>query len=1226
MYMYIHCKYMYIYIFIVIRFLCTCTCTCIPEFIYSVFAYCIDSTSSQSAVPSGISMRSTYSKNSMDQIFNDILPIPEGQDSCPIDVFVSLTAEGEINYIRMRTDCLNAVAGGYLYTGDFTHEIYITGKSIPSTPSEVPEDTVFAVFSYLNDEEIQLTDFYSIQQPTSGGAAIVCIFGANAASAAVTITQASFSILGTTFTTSLVVGADGISFSTDGTVSLYGGIETTLSGTIPRGSSWDDFVINLQGTFSSDQGSFQDNAQNYIYDFTDTLIEDSEERLEASTIAANDAVYAQAQTDEILNNKQNAVNELMQWKDQAMSKYQDAQQWYNNAWQQYSDLESTASDEALESVGLLRNICMATDVEWENDCLASANCKLMSMMNEVMEWGLKKKSHTEQRLVHSVRDVTKLKWGIENMCQLITVIQGWGRTISAQRCSYIATYDNITNTMLDAYYDTVEVMRTEAAVTETGSFWYDRKNYNLNNCSDTVRDASQHYTSAACDVARKVLLEGLQNSDDDLIVAFLNFESAKRSMMAAETSMKAAIIAYNVSVDELASLKVCLQYTDPNLNDFVQTIQQEEGAIQALKTALQDSNIQDIFSINSIGLDTDFTDSDSIPLSINYNLLGNVRVIETTVELTATPQLINSAIADAVLKDVGAYFQGNKKKRQALVENTFNEDQFQTRCGQLNGITLYLDTIYDSLKSTYNTYMMAKANITNAVAMVDALITSIPTEYPAVDFQYLKDMYNFEISTADLNAQISSAVPVANRTAALMRLKQVLMARLDGLDNYYYRCWQNDLKKMHSMGFIDTVGHIRCYGVVDCLNMVHEVIGIIARDMPIENTVRQTILDALPEARQWLISMSLYNSTLTMETAMATNTTGIRHLINMIMMENYWCTDIPVISSHPVKETSVEIGDTLMVKCSADSILPVTYSFERNGFLVATGLTTGEYTKVATEYDSGLYQCFASNAVGTVESTLSNVIVYIAPKITLSPSRYETFEGDDNGGFFACNATGYPERMYEWEFSADGASWSVVEDSKSNELIVAKPTQDDEGWYRCKVQTEGSGVIRSSAAHLSVLAVTFSTLSHKVSFLMNVTELDLTPGSGDEPAPTPPAETVNVDYFRDQLNLTYTTVDDLHVDFNIDNTQITVHVTMSVMMNYSATLAFDEQADWAAMKKEDLIRGINSLQMLVKEGTFWFESEGSYFKAAHLSANLNDPVYTCPANYILAYSNFLCGK
>ena len=956
------------------------------------------------------------------------------------------------------------------------------------------------------------------------------------------------------------------------------------------------------------------------------MLEDSDERVKASEIAAADADYAQTQITQLLDQKQTELDNLLTLKDNADSEYASATEAYNNAMNMFNTALQSASDEALDALSLLRNVCMAADVEWGNEWIPAASCKIMPIEEEILEWGLKKKTHTVDRLVHSVREVTKLKWGIESYCQLVTLIRGWGRTITTQRCSYIHTYDSITEEMLDAYYDSVDVTRTEAAVTETGSFSYSLKEYPIIAAAETVPEASHQYTDAACAIARQPVIESLSGTEDVLVQAFIELENAKRHLTGAEMKMKGAAIAYNVSKDEYAALHTCMIYNDPNLQANIQKIVQEESALQALKATLQDSDIKNLFAIISIKFSSDVNgDTNSLPIDITYSILGNTRTLTTPVEFTATMELINRAIADAILVDIGMYLQGNRRRRQATVEATFNENQFQTRCGQLNGIALYLEMIYDSLQHSYDTYMWAKSNITETVAMIDSLLANVPTEYPAIDFEYLSDVYNFELDIENLNTQVSSAVPVINRTAGLTVVREALVARMSGMDNYYYRCWQNDLKKIHSMGLIDTVGHIRCHGAVDCLNLVHEVVENLLEDMP-ESATKEQLLTALPSARQLLIELALYNSSLTLETALATNFTGMNNLVNMAMNEEYWCTDIPTISTHPQDETSVQVGDTLRVECAADSVLPVTYSFEKNGFLVATGSTTGVYTKTATEYDSGLYQCIATNAVGSVQSKLSNVIVYIAPKITLSPTRYETFDGDDNGGFFACNATAYPEPMYEWEYSRDGSSWTAVKDSKSNELIVPKPSQESEGWYRCKVHTEGSGMVRSDAAYLSILGATFSKLSYEISFMMNATKLDLDEdSSGSEEEPTPPTETVTLNYFRNQLNLTYTTVDDLHVDFNTDNTVIIVHITMSVSMNYSSVMPFDEQADVAYMKKEDLMHGILSLQAHVKDGTFWFESEGQYFRGAHISANVKDPMYSCPSNHVLAYSNFLCG-
>ncbi len=1168
----------------------------------------------------------------MDEQFQNILPLPENEDSCPVDLFIALTEDKAIDYVRLRTNCHNARIGGYTYTGNFVHDVYISGMSSPSTPQAVPDDTVLAIFSYLDDQETQFNEFYSLLQPNSGDAAIVCTFGRNTGTVAVTIAEAHLSVLGTTFVTSLLVNSDGISYFSNELVSLYGSYDIVISGTVPVGTSWDDFMIALDGIF---QDSVRNNILDYIYEYADSIIDDSEKRIEASQEAAYDAILAETEMSNILNDKLQQLNNLLAMKNAADSNLDAATQEQTDAWNAYVSELATASDDALNAVSLLKNVCMAADVASGIECLPFVGSTVIATEKEILEWGLKKKTHTEDRLTHSVRDISKLKWGVEPQCQLITLIRGWGRTLTGQRCSYIHTYDNITEQILDAYYDSVEVERTEAAVTETNTYAYCCTFRPANVCSESVSEAAMQYANAACNVARQPVLESLTNVEDPLVQAFLSLEMANRALTGADMASKAAKLAYNAHQDEYTALQTCFQYTDPNLQAHIDTVILEESALTTLKTTLETADIRDLFSISSIALSTNVDgDTSLFPIDISYNILGASRTLTVSVDFSATTEIMNRAIADSILIDIGNYLQGNKKRRQA-VDLTYNEIQFETRRAQLVDMNLYLEMIYTSLQSSYNEYMTAKYNITWAIAIIDNLTAIVPSSYSSIDFEYLSEMYGYDITIEDLNTQIATAVPVVNRTAGLADIKNALWSSISGLGSYYFRTWQNDMKKIHSMGHIDTVGHIRCYGVMDCFNLVHEITKDIVEDMP-DTTLKQTLWSDLSAARRSLLDLVLYNTSLDHTSALETNATGMNEIIRMILKDLYWSSDIPTMMTHPETEVSVQIDDTLRIECMADSLLPVTYSFERNGFLVATGLTTGVFTTTATRYDSGIYQCFATNAVGTVESRLSYVTVYMAPWITLSPSRYETFEGDENGGFFACNATSYPAPMFEWEYSTDNLTWNAVANSKNNELIVEKPLKSKQGWYRCKVHTDGSGMVYSSPAYLSILNATFSKLSYRVSFMLNATKYEpKTEASGGgqngtstpEPEPaTPPAETVTLNYFRDQLNLAYTSVEELNVDFNTDNTVIVVHITMSASMNYSAELSFDDQVAWAYIRKQDLLNGIISLQAHVKNGTFWFETEGTYYVGAHLSANVNDPVYSCPSGNILAYSNFMCGK
>ena len=264
---------------------------------------------------------------------------------------------------------------------------------------------------------------------------------------------------------------------------------------------------------------------------------------------------------------------------------------------------------------------------------------------------------------------------------------------------------------------------------------------------------------------------------------------------------------------------------------------------------------------------------------------------------------------------------------------------------------------------------------------------------------------------------------------------------------------------------------------IDSAHIIQELL----EDAP--DSVTQDLLPNLQSAQESIINLGL-SSNLNINNA-PSKTAGIYNIILLLESTNYWCAGLPVITIHPDSNTHVKINSDFSLVCEAESELDISYSWKKDGFIIPGSKNNNLTISNTVLQNEGQYQCFVSNAVGTVESMFANVVVYTVPEITLSPSRQEVFEGSDNGGVFICNATAHPSPGFEWQFSSDGGdSWSSI-NSSSNELIVVKPTQNQEGWYRCKAFL-GSDEAYSESAFLKVYAAAISHLSFPVDFYMSV--------------------------------------------------------------------------------------------------------------------------------------------
>ena len=239
----------------------------------------------------------------------------------------------------------------------------------------------------------------------------------------------------------------------------------------------------------------------------------------------------------------------------------------------------------------------------------------------------------------------------------------------------------------------------------------------------------------------------------------------------------------------------------------------------------------------------------------------------------------------------------------------------------------------------------------------------------------------------------------------------------------------------------------------------------IVHDLVIDAEIDQvSLLTAqLPSAKQSLLQLSLSNDISIPEASSHIN--EMYDIITALDSSNYWCGGLPVITQHPMGISYVELNTLLNLSCGAESaVQPLTYSWRKDGFILPYSATSNLIINITTLSDEGQYQCTASNAIGTVESHLADVYIYTPPAIVLSPSNYTTFEGSDNGGWFACNATGHPLPGYQWYYLSPNTShWVAVDNGDSNELVIYKPTSQDEGWYKCEAFIGNTSVFSPSS-------------------------------------------------------------------------------------------------------------------------------------------------------------------
>ena len=1157
-----------------------------------------------------------YSPHINDVFFANILPLPIGYSSCPADSLIQLNNESNIDYVLMHSSCSGLAVSGFRFTpGSLEHVIYISGESSPLTPDPIFYDAKMSVYSTMNFDMEQLNQFIAILRPDNGFAVSTGFWSDRKVEAH--IPKAAFSLLGTYFTAPLHVNTNGITMSAEAT--LFEKFDAQFMGYVPLGYTWNDFLFQLNGVFKTGPSSFVDGVQSYIYDHAEVKVSLATERVSNAEAVKSKTLQLIEDYTDIVANKQTELQNLQNEYTSIVNKISTV----NSTVQQAQTELDLANEEVFAAVGKVTAVCDYADCD--EVCLPVPSLSSCDTQVTNDEWGISKVTTLDQILQNTFDTVTENKWHIDYTCRIITNIKGWAETTFGQVCSYKSIIGDVASEKWFTYYDWVNVSHIQPSVIDTHMYSISQTCSQEDSCGTKLQNIECTYLNVGCQLAQQPAIDALTEAEKALIKPMQLLNQAKTNLTIALAELAAIstkIDSAQHGYDKASMTLQGLQVMQTNDESNYENILAEQQPLLQLGTFLESYTIEQLLNIQNISFQVEITDTSpySFPVSIAYTIpqYDTSHSISLSPDFSATLPILYRRIADDLLTSLGMQLENvSGKRKRSMVELMFNEKTFEENCGKLQNVKEYVKNINKSLNTALNISNEVKQNITSIVSSIDTVISVNSLTFSNIDFAFLQEEYSYTITPEDLLIASQAQDVIINLVSILEDLKDYVNSLTETVNEDLFIEWQSGFETSFGVSKFNSIGNQKCYSLTDCLTTAVHIIQELLEDAP--DSVTQDLLPNLQSAKESIINLGL-SSNLNINNA-PSKTAGIYNIILLLESTNYWCAGLPVITIHPDSNTHVKINSDFTLVCEAESELDISYSWKKDGFIIPGSKNNNLTISNTVLQNEGQYQCFVSNAVGTVESMFANVVVYTVPEITLSPSRQEVFEGSDNGGVFICNATAHPSPRFEWQFSSDGGdSWLSI-NSSSNELVVIKPTQNQEGWYRCKAFL-GSDEAYSESAFLKVYAAAISHLSFPVDFYMSV--LSTFPEITDSYIKG--LKTSLIDTLDSELNMTYGEIRNLDLSFGYQNTIVKVSMILTTSFDYKLDSLISDQALEAKYYKQDILAGISRLERNIENGVLSFSYEESFYVSIGLTLVINDLQYQCQPGKALQHSNFFCSK
>ena len=1184
----------------------------------------------------GIAWKLTYRPQPNQDFYLDLLSLPFDTPNCPVDVFLNLDSNKDMNGLSFYSTCLIIKYDELLFL-DLTHKFYIpldseTLCTSVNLTNQFPDYQSFGLlihstFPSTQSMGIPLSSFFRLL-PGSNNTAVSFGFSSSSDSKVGVLHSVNITVFDITFNSQLVLQDSELSFM--GSADIFGDVIyfAHMMGRGDSSSTWDDIRMIIFGWFPRENNKILAILENSVHVYLQQIASNARDRSEEAEQQLQQSLRKFTETEkdlernlQIYRNASKEYNQTVQQQQNASMSLILAQKALENATGELQNAEVALNNLCqietcpLMCVNMSKNRIVFDDIfdsvigECDSVCTKTERVRVAPFSVTTVSWRFTKVCRTQQNICD------------ENPCN---------ESVCSNLClSYldVKTVNNFRDiTVTNPCRLPCETQVLNRTIQRTEQY--------IDPCGERVPDTSCTNRNNLCELERSRVLNLIESTQKGLTEPIrIRNEAQQISMLARNQVIKAALNR-DVAKQNLEGTQVAFSTAEAlktisqnNYQSVIDSISQGLEAYELMNS--QNHNLHEIFNITNITFNVNLGIQTPVvfPIDVHFESshFNNVSVISLLYNFQTSfdtqKDSVNEDIIDTLFtsSDTTRRKRFAERKRRAEPERRedLGQEQFEIRCIQLMSVMDYLEHIKESLLEARST----KENVINDLStLIDQLnsFTVIEDTNTTVDYSSLQVLFN--ITTEEIEESIRTSPTITENeqvNSILDIIRQIESTASDdeaAIDNTLFVQWQTTMELLQENR---TIGENECYGFSDCLLVLLDVLQSLAEFGPL--TIREDLLSQVESATNRFVQLAT-NSSLSIDEAL--NNVEEVLLITTGMEENgYWCARAPEIIIHPIASANVSVGGMLQLTCEGDSILPLRYQWKKDEVAITGRTENVLVVRNFQIFDEGNYSCEISNAVETVQSTNSSVLAFVLPEFYLTPVSITTYIGDQNGALFTCNATSRPDPGWIWYFRKDlEDDWKEIEGQEVNELLILQPNEDDIGLYMCLAYNY-HGNISSDYVSLQLLSATARVVSYEVSFSMdtrNVSEIETVKRAISD------VEETLLSLLKENLNiepnmLTNVVVDEL-------NRVSMVLIAANTTINGTSNLPLIDIFNSIRSSEENLDSLLTDLREFVTSRSIVFMIEDEEYSYSPSSYTVNLPRYLCPAGQEIHSNTLLCGK